>query len=89
LTICVHHVFSFKNVFRYCGSVYSHFIFNICGHFICVLYSYPNHTYFIFFRDNFNHENLSQNVETLANLTSRSYANYKMFEDIFVKIFKI
>jgi hypothetical protein len=39
-------------------------------------------------RDNFKDGNLSQNVESLAKLTSPQYANYKMLGDIFVKIFK-
>jgi hypothetical protein len=39
-------------------------------------------------RDNFKDGNLSQNVETLADITSPYYVNYKMVGDIFVKVFK-
>jgi hypothetical protein len=39
-------------------------------------------------RDDFKDVNLSQNVETLTNLTNSQYINYKMFGNIFVKIFK-
>jgi hypothetical protein len=38
-------------------------------------------------RDDFKDGNLLENVETLVNLTNPSYANNKMFGDIFVKIF--
>jgi hypothetical protein len=36
-------------------------------------------------RDNFRNGNLSQNEETLVNLTSPQYAKYKMFGDILEK----
>jgi hypothetical protein len=42
----------------------------------------------ILIRDDFKYGNLFSNVETLVNLNNPSYANYKMFGDIFVKIFK-
>ena len=39
-------------------------------------------------RDDFKDGNLFSNVETLANLTNPSYFNYKMYDDISIKIFK-